>query len=422
MAKGTTQDAQVFELSPGRAKDAAKLIFKVAQANALVDGDRRAPMFWGQPGISKSAIIRQLAKEMNYKLIDVRLSQMAPEDLRGIPAVFKDKSERAYVEWALPQFLPKRDIGSRTATLPKDTLEIDETLTGTVAGTNLPRSHYWDGALVLFDEMPNADPSVQAASYQLVLDGKLGDYVMPANAVLMAAGNRETDKGNTFPMPSPLANRFTHFFIVPNFEEFNEWAFKANIHPSVIGFLNANKTKLNMFDPSKPQKAFATNRTWHMASDYLWEQSRNPIERVIFRAILAGTIGSGVETEFDAFTKLYDKLPDPGKILDGHDVEFSQSSEDVGLAFAIGTSLTYELYHRYEKIHADGKKPTASEQKKFNSECDNYLKFLLDRVDGEIIVMATKTALVTNNMSFKITELTEWKRFSKQYAKAVLQS
>ena len=419
MAKGTT-DSQVLELSPGRAKEAAKLIFKVAQRNALVDGDRRAPMFWGQPGISKSAIIRQLAKEMNYKLIDVRLSQMAPEDLRGIPAVFKDASERAYVEWALPQFLPKRDIGSRTATLPKDALEIDETLTGMVPGTEHPRSHYWDGALVLFDEMPNADPSVQAASYQLVLDGKLGDYVMPANAVLMAAGNRETDKGNTFPMPSPLSNRFTHFFIVPDFDEFNEWAFKAGIHPTIIGFLNANKNKLNMFDPSKPQKAFATNRTWHMASDYMWEQERAPIDRTVFRATISGTIGSGVETELDGFIKVVDKLPKAEDILDGKDVKFKQEEGDVGVAFAIATSLTIELHHRYQKIHANGKKPTASEQKKFNSECDNYLKFLLDRIDGEIIVMATKTALVTHNMAFKITELTEWKRFSKQYAKAVL--
>lgn len=428
-----SKDTGVFqELSPNKAKKAAKMIFNMARANAEKGKDRRAPFFWGGPGIAKSTVIRDLAREMNYKLIDIRLSQMAPEDLRGIPAVFKDAYDQAYVEWALPNMLPKRDIFQeqdsdgnvtrkilKTASLPKTALEVDESLTGTTS-YGKPRSHYWDGAVILFDELPNADPSVQAASYQLVLDGKLGDYIMPTNCVLMAAGNRETDKGNTFPMPAPLANRFIHIYVNVDADEFLKHTIEDNWHPTVIGFLNANKEDIYKFDPKSPDKSFRTPRSWHMVSDACWENDRDRVENYIFNSIIAGAVGTGTQTKFTAFSKLVDKLPNVVDILDGKEVKYEGG--DIGLGYALGTSLTYELNHRYKKLTENGKKPTAKEMEKFNKECDNYLAFLLDRIDGEIIIMATKMALTQFKIRFSIKDLKEWPRYSKQYAKDAIRA
>ena len=60
-----------------------------------------AAMLWGPPGVGKSSIVAQVAEENNMKLVDLRLSQLAPTDLRGLPVAKDGRST-----WYPPEFLP----------------------------------------------------------------------------------------------------------------------------------------------------------------------------------------------------------------------------------------------------------------------------------------------------------------------------
>ena len=140
---------------------------------------KQRPIFlWGPPGVGKSDIVQQITDDAGGYMFDLRLGQMDPTDLRGIPYFNK---ELGVMDWAPPIDLPSPEFAKD---YPMITL--------------------------FLDEMNAAAPSVQAAAYQLILNRRIGKYVLPDNVVVIAAGNRESDKGVTYRMPTPLANRFVH--------------------------------------------------------------------------------------------------------------------------------------------------------------------------------------------------------------------
>ena len=139
---------------------------------------KRPVFLWGPPGIGKSEVVADITNELGGFMIDLRMAQMEPTDLRGIPYYNKDIGK---MDWAPPIDLPDDELANKYP------------------------------IIVLFlDEMNSAAPAVQAAGYQLVLNRAVGKYKLPDNVVIVAAGNRESDKGVTYRMPMPLANRFLH--------------------------------------------------------------------------------------------------------------------------------------------------------------------------------------------------------------------
>ena len=132
------------------------------------------PIFmWGPPGIGKSDIVAQITEGLgNSHMIDMRLALMEPTDLRGYP--FRNP-ETNTMEWAPPADLPTEEFASQ-----------------------------FDTVVLFMDELNSAPPSVQAAAYQLVLNKRVGQYNLPSNVRIIAAGNRETDRGVTYRMPCLL--------------------------------------------------------------------------------------------------------------------------------------------------------------------------------------------------------------------------
>ena len=163
-------------------------------------GHHTPVMLWGPPGVGISDIVGQIAERHNVPVLDIRLSQMEPSDLRGIP--FRSGE---LVEWAIPAMLPDA------------------------------KRHGTSGVLFL-DEITSAPPSVSAAAYQLILDRRLGQYQVPDGWAIFAAGNRQGDRGVTYTMPAPLANRFSHFEVDINLDDWVAWAYANNIDERVIGF------------------------------------------------------------------------------------------------------------------------------------------------------------------------------------------
>ncbi|WP_407276178.1 AAA family ATPase [Halothiobacillus sp. DCM-1] len=221
--------------------------------DALAAPESAVPiMIWGAPGIGKSAIVRQAAAACGVPVIDLRLSQLEPTDLRGIPV-----HEQGRVRWVPPDELPQAER---------------------------------DGArgVLFLDEINAAPPPVAASAYQLILDRRLGAYALPPGWILVAAGNRLSDHGITFVMPAPLANRFMHLSLVVAVEQWLDWAQSAGIDQRIQAFVRAEPQWLSVFPADADTVAFPSPRSWAFASRMLaahedWSDSAE--------ALVAGCVG-----------------------------------------------------------------------------------------------------------------------------------
>ncbi|RLJ09332.1 MAG: MoxR family ATPase [Candidatus Aenigmatarchaeota archaeon] len=249
---------------------------------------KKALFIWGPPGIGKSATVRQaaqeLAQEMNLKysediehinneeyfiVLDIRLSQLDPSDLRGLP-VFNQ--EKKVTQWLPPEFFPRKGKG-----------------------------------IIFCDELNLAPPLVQGSAYQLILDRRLGSYKVPEGFSLIAAGNRLEDKANVFKMARPLENRFGHVELIKSVELWTEWALKNGISPDIVGFIQFRSKLLFQFDPNNKSAAQPTPRTWHFASDLLKQLPKNA-SLELKRKVVASVVGEGPATEFINFLRLRNEL------------------------------------------------------------------------------------------------------------------
>lgn len=321
-------------VSPNKAKTAIR--------HAML---KKRPIFlWGPPGIGKSDIVHQIGEAIDAHIIDVRLSLWEPTDIKGIP--YFDSNANTMV-WAPPGELPSEELAAK---------------------------YKW---IVLFlDEMNSAAPSVQAAAYQLILNRKVGTYRLPDNVLIVAAGNREADKGVTYRMPAPLANRFIHLEMQVNFDDWFQWAVTNRIHKDVVGFLNFSKKDLYDFDPKSPSRSFATPRSWSFVSELL----EDGIDEGTTTDLVAGAVGEGLAIKFMAHRKIASAMPDPSEILAGKVTEMK--SKEISAMYSLTVSLCYEL-----------KEASDSNDKKFDDKVNNFLKFAMANFDTELVVMGISLAL-----------------------------
>lgn len=348
-----------------------------ARARVMRCFKAQRPVFlWGPPGVGKSDIIAQLTEELGGHMIDLRLGQMEPTDLRGIPFYNKDSGK---MDWAEPVDLPSKELAEQ---FPIITL--------------------------FLDEMNVAAPAVQAAAYQLILNRRLGKYFLPDNVVIVAAGNRESDKGVTFRMPSPLANRFVHLEVRQDYDAWVEWAVKNRIHKDVVGYIGFAKNDLFDFDPRSSSRAFATPRSWSFVSQFLYD---NDISEDELTDLISGTIGEGLAVKFKAHRKVAGQMPDPSKILAGEIKELKV--KEVSAMYSLTVSMCYELQDAYKKLGKEGIND-------WHGMADNFFRFMMDNFTTELVVMGARVALTTYNLPLVPGKLKNFDEFHKRYGKYII--
>ena len=255
---------------------------------------RRSVFMWGKPGIGKTSIVYQVGKELNYDVYELRLGYHDPVDLRGIPVPIikmKDGTE-VYLQ--------------QTTSVNKD-----DVLCGVTKWFIPDFLSFSDKPTILFlDEMNQADRATQKVAQQLVLDHRLGDYKLPENVVVVAAGNSEEDRAFVQRMASPTLNRFFHYSVAADVDGWIDWAIMNDIHPIIIAFIKFKPDYLMQFDPKSNNKAFPTPRTWEFVSDVL----KNRMSIGLFQTIVAA-VGKGAAIAFKAFMDLYNDIPDINAIF-----------------------------------------------------------------------------------------------------------
>lgn len=267
------------------------------------------------------------------------------------------------------------------------------------------------------EEFNSAPPSVQAAAYQFVLDRRLGEYVVPAGVAILAMGNRDTDKGVTFKMPTPVMNRFVHIEMRHDFDDWQIWALKNKVHPDVVGYLSAFKPDLFQFDAGTAARGFATPRSWEFVSDILNENGDLP--PMVNLGLISGAIGDGIGVKFVEFRDSARDLPHAEEILSGRLKKLDKSIE-VSAQYALTTSLCYELLERFKKFERKAKWGDSEDYKKWMVEADNFILFLMQNFQPEISIMATRAAVQVHRLPFHMQKMKNFVTFADKYRNLVM--
>lgn len=279
--------------------------------------DLPSAFLWGAPGIGKSDGVRQAAAVIEKQtgktvhVTDIRLLLFSPIDLRGVPTA--DRTHE-FTEWLRPKLF---DLDCSD-----DTVNI-----------------------LFLDELSAAPQSMQAAAYQITLDRTIGEHRLPDNTIVMAAGNRMTDRSVAFRMPNALANRMLHFHIDVDFESWRSWAVSRQIHPLVLGYLSFDHTKLYCEPEGKDVTAYPTPRTWAFLSGILTAMGVNGKDSLPegLHPLIAGCIGTGASIEFEGWCNVYRKLPPAEKIFSGARVAYPKKPD---VLYALISSIVY-----YASVH-----------------------------------------------------------------------
>lgn len=243
-------------------------------------------MLWGPPGVGKSQSVKHIAGKVEEKtgkkvvVTDVRLLLFNPVDLRGIPTSNEDKTLAVWLKPKIFQMDESDDVVN----------------------------------ILFLDEISAAPQSVQAAAYQITLDRTVGEHKLPENCIVIAAGNRVTDKSVAYTMPKALANRLCHIEVVGEVNSWMDWAGANGIHPYVLGFIGHSPRMLMNFDASSSDVSFPTPRSWEMVSNILNNVSD---DMDVVLPFIAGCVGNEAAYALKEWSELYEYVPDVKRVFDG---------------------------------------------------------------------------------------------------------
>lgn len=278
------------------------------------------PVFiWGAPGIGKSAIVQQFADEVGLPCVSLLGSQLAPEDIIGIPRIKGETSE----------FLPPKMIARK------------------------------EPYVLFLDELNACSQEVQKAFYSLIHEHRIGEYHLPEGSIVVGAGNRAQDSAIVKTMSSALVNRMFHVQLKVDPAQWLSWAYENGIHPWITEYIRQRPDHL-FSEPPKTEEPYSTPRSWHMLSDALKESGAGEKElpETYLRIVVYGCLSARHAGMFLAFTKILGNKHLLADIIKG-EARFPDKPEERDVLYFIAQSfrakLLQELPQDKQKIGKDTK-------------------------------------------------------------------
>ena len=317
----------------------AQITLSISQVqDFLLNVATSRPVFiWGPPGIGKSSLVEQFATQLGIECVALLGSQLAPEDLIGIPKI----------DGQVSRFYP-------------------------------PAMIVRDKEFVLFiDELNIASQEIQKAFYSLILEKRIGEYRLPVNSIIIGAGNRAQDAAMAKQMPSALINRMIHVHLKASTKEWLQWAGEHGIHTWVADYIRARPSQLSTEIPPTKEEPFSTPRSWHSVSDALHAFGEQ-IAPHHLDAVLFGCLTRDHAIGFKAFLKQIRNRFSVHKILKGEEA-WPSAVEDRDLTYFLTQSLrdllVKELPHQEVQLSQQTRELAMSAKAALKA---------LARIDGEL--------------------------------------
>lgn len=418
-----------------------------------VNGRKRpSVMITASPGVGKSDLVREIAADRGMEVVDIRLSQVPPEDLRGLPHLVNTMSEEQFaaaVQRAIPHVRAaiSEQIAAYMTKSANDTDHQTETM-NVVANTasnyvtsNAPKQMKFSrpsfmrdnpetGTLYFFDEIVSAPPVIQAAAYQVILDRQFGDFSLNDNDAVIAAGNKITDGSVVFKMALALVNRFVHYELSPTVDEWVDFATTNKIAPEVIGYAQTVNTVMD-FNPKKNgQGQFMSPRSLVFASDtvdfsaFLDSSVQTPRYR-INKATLEGAIGIAHATSMIEATKLAGHLPKPQEILEGRNLKL-----DIKDPAKMISGIWMYMFILCGMLKAAMEERDAHEKDspEYNKLHDVFIKYVTNYIEffnvngdvmGDIVFVAARVVVKNYGIRFQPKEVPAFSPWVQRYGKFI---
>ena len=315
MRQENKQSLNVPSVSVTTVRQLLTELYSSALENGVPLKSLPTPFFWGPAGVGKSEGVAQMAKAVEertgkrVKVTDVRLLLFSPVDLRGVPVA---DGEKRFTNWLMPRIFqmdPDRSVVN----------------------------------LLFLDELSAAPQSVQAAAYQICLDRRIGEFMLPDNCIVIAAGNRTTDQSVSYKMPKALCNRLMHFDVKSDYAAWREWAVAEGISDKVLAYLAFDPSRLCV-EPESSDLAYATPRSWTFVSRLLQTAGDRPS---VVRPLIAACVGNDTAMEFLAFCRGFSGMPSVAQILSGRCTELPKTHD---VTYALISALVLALRQRGEEL------------------------------------------------------------------------
>ncbi|GAA2860807.1 MoxR family ATPase [Streptosporangium fragile] len=259
------------------------------------------PVFlWGAPGIGKSSLVRDFAAALGLECVTLLGTQLAPEDLIGVPEL----------------------VGGRSRFAPPESIARDEPY------------------CLFLDELNASAPEVQKAFYSLILDRRIGTYELPEGSVVIGAGNRAADNALARPMASALINRLVHIHLRASATDWLTWAVDNGIHPWIVEYLLQRPDHL-WSAPPKTEEPFSSPRAWHMLSDVMRSYG-DGIDDDTLAMLAFGTLGAAHASAFRAYVKTVRHAYDLDAVIKG-EVPWPRAPEDRDLLYFLAETFRARL-------------------------------------------------------------------------------